>query len=77
MLFGPQDLQFSRAWITEDTSLGVQGEMKKEFRLGFAKYDSGDLGVLGIVFVISFAAFVKKWLHSFAIFPGFGSLRCP
>ena len=30
--------------MTEDTSLGVQGEMKKEFKLGFAKYDSGDLG---------------------------------
>ena len=71
MLFGPQDLPFFRAWITEDTSLGVQGEMKKEFKLGLAKYDSGDLGVLQIVFVISFATFVKKLLNSFAIFPGF------
>ena len=30
--------------------------------VGVAKYDNGDLGVLGIVFVTSFATFVKKCL---------------
>ena len=34
--------------------------MKKEYRFGLVEYDTGNLGVLGIAFVISVATLVKK-----------------
>ena len=44
--------------------------MEKESELGLAKYDKGNLEVLGVLPVILFPTFVKKLLNSFAILPG-------
>ena len=49
------------------TSMEVTGVWKRELQVLLDRYSRGDLGVFGIVFVISSAMFTKKSLNMFEI----------
>ena len=63
ILFGPTGLDGFRMLIKSLTSMEVTGVRKRELQVLSDRYSRGDLGVFGIVFVISSAIFTKKSLR--------------
>ena len=65
ILLGTTDLDGFRMLIKSLTSMEVTGVRKRELQVLLDRYSRGDLGVFGIVFVISSAIFTKKSLKIF------------
>ena len=70
ILLGPTDLDGFRMLIKSLTSMEVTGVRKRELQVLLDRYSRGDLGVFGIVFVMSSAIFTKKSLKIFEILLG-------